>query len=189
MNIRLFSFAVIAACLSGTSIAAPDDGDGKPEVYLNKHFGFNVEGYKYAQSELPCNIDKVLAEKIVNRAKQEGIEIEATGTTAKIRSGDLPVLAIDIEALVLGSEEHTYGTRSHSNLPSARVTAALVKHRPEQSFTSAKHSCAIATLNELTPSSNVLDLGAQGYTVCSAMEECLEDLSSDIVQWVAPQLP
>jgi len=192
MNIRPFFIAapffitVIGTGLSATSFAAPDEA--KPDIYLNKHFGFNVEGYNYKQSELPCNIDKVLSEKIVNDAKQENIRVEATGKASEVRDGDLPVLAIDIEALVLGSEEYTYGTRSRSNLPSARVTVALVKHKPEQSFTSAEHSCAIATLNELTPSTNILDLGSMGHTVCSAMEQCLDDLSKDIVQWVAPQV-
>ncbi len=193
MNIRSFfiaiplSIATLATGLSATSFAA--SGETRPDLYLNKHFGFNVEGYKYEQSELPCNIDKVLSEKIINDAKQEDILIEATGEASEIRGGDMPVLAIDIEALVLGSEEYTYGTKSRSNLPSARVTVALVKHKPKQSFTSAEHSCAIATLNELTPSSDILDLGSTGHTVCSAMEECLDDLSRDIVQWMAPQLP
>jgi hypothetical protein len=91
---------------------------------------------------------------------------------------------MDVEQLVLGGEEHTYGTETHSTLPKVQVTAAVIKGKD---MVTAKHTCAIATLREFTPSSSVLDLGTT-TTVCAATRKCLKDLSKDIVDWVAPQL-
>jgi hypothetical protein len=157
-----------------------------PLVYINKNLGFNVEGYKYGQSEFPCNIDTVLVQNLIERSKAEGIRMESVATADKIRNGVIPVLAIDIEQLVLG-ENFRFGAKGQSNLPRVQVTAALVTGKGDNDFVMAKHSCAIATLNELTPSSNVLDLGTVA-TVCSATHKCLRDLSKDIVQWIAPQM-
>ena len=112
--------------------------------------------------------------------------MEAASTPDKISNGVIPVLAIDIEQLVL-NEQFRFGTKSASNLPSVKVTAALITGKGEEGFVTAKHSCAIATLNEFTPSSNILDMGTTA-TVCSAARKCLDDLSKDIVQWIAPQV-
>src|SRR5690606_27475303 len=98
-----------------------------------------------------------LVEQIVARAKSSNIRMEATGSADKILNAEIPVLAIDIESLVLGSKEYTFGTRSSSNLPSVKVTAALIDNNNPENLVMAQHSCAIATLNQLTPSSNVLD--------------------------------
>ena len=178
---------VLFACSSTVSLAQQESRPELRQVYINENFGFNVEGYKYEQSELPCEIDRVLVEKIIQRAPSSGLDVEAVHTADKIHNGEVPVLAIDIEALVLGSEEYTYGTHHTSNLPSVRVTAALFDKALPNGFSNAKHSCAIATLNELTSSSNILDMGT-GHTVCSATRRCLTDLSNDIIDWVAPQL-
>ncbi len=155
-----------------------------PQIYLNQNLGFNVEGYKYEQAQYPCNIDAVLVESLLNQSRSSGIRMEAVSTIDKIRNGVIPVLAIDIEQLVLG-ENFQFGAKSHSNLPRVQVTAALI--RDQDNFVTAKHNCAIATLNEFTPSSNILDMGTAA-TVCSATRKCLRDLSKDIVQWVAPQI-
>lgn len=184
MKRQLLSISLVIACLSVTATAETDD----PQIYVNQNLGFNVEGYKYAQSELPCDIDKVLVGQIVQKASAKDMRMEAVGTADKLRNGIIPVLAIDIEALVLGSDEYTFGTRSRSNLPSVKVTAALIQKDLPGGIVTAKHSCAIATLNDLTPSSNVMDLGTYGYTVCSATHKCLKDLSNDIVGWVEPQI-
>lgn len=184
MKRQLLPLSLLLICVANTSLA--DEDADTPDVYLNKNIGFNVEGYKYTQSEYPCEVDKVLVEKLVERAASSNLDIEATGAAEKIRNGQIPVLAIDIEGLVL-DEEHAFGTRSHSNLPSVRVMAALVNNKAPEGFTTAKHSCAIATLSELTPSSNVLDLGTYG-TVCSVTHDCLGDLSKDIIEWVKPQI-
>jgi hypothetical protein len=155
-----------------------------PQAYINENFGFNVKGYNYKQSEFPCDIDKNLVALLLERGKKEGIRMEAARTADKIRNGAVPVIAIDVEQLVLGSKEHTYGAGSHSTLPKVQVTAAVIKG---DDIVTAKHTCAIAALSELTPSSSVLDLGTTA-TVCSATRRCLKDLSKDIIDWAAPQL-
>lgn len=166
-------------------IAAESPSDSNtPFIYVNQNVGFNVPGYKYAQSEFPCDIDKVLVKNLISRAKTTGIRLEAISTADKINNGVIPVLAIDIEQLVLGEEQ--FGTKRDSNLPKVQITAALIKSKGD--FSTAKHTCAIATLNEFTPSSNILDLGSNGATVCSATRKCLRDLSKDVMEWVEPQL-
>lgn len=160
---------------------------GKADIYLNKNLGFNVEGFNYAQDKLPCDIDTALVDKIIERAQAKGLAMEAVGTADKIQNGEIPVLAIDIEGLALGSKEYTFGMKTTSNLPAVRVTVGLLNAASPNSVNTAKHGCAIATLNELTPSSSVLDMGT-AHTICSATYKCLNDLSNDIVQWVLPQL-
>jgi len=151
-------------------------------VYVNQNIGFNVPGYKYSQSEFPCDIDKVLVKNLISQAKKEKIQLEAVGTPDKIKNGEIPVLAIDVEELVLG--KHQFGAKSDNTLPKVQIMAALIKGKD---FVTAKHTCAIATLNEFTPSSNILDLGTTA-TMCSATRKCLRDLSNDVVQWMAPQV-
>ncbi|HEY7886023.1 MAG TPA: hypothetical protein VIC08_13855 [Cellvibrionaceae bacterium] len=174
--------SLLTLCLSAASWANADT----PQLYLNQNLGFNVPGYNYAQSEYPCDLDKVLVQSIIDRGAAQKLQIEAAGTADKLQNASIPVLAIDIEALVLGEEQ--FGTRSRSNLPSVKVTTALIHEDLPEGFVTATHSCAIATLNQLTPSSNVLDMGTYGHTVCSATHKCLNDLGKDIVQWVKPQL-
>lgn len=168
--------------------AAPDAAPleaKKPLVYINQNIGFNVKGYKYKQSEFPCEIDKVLVTNLVDQAKREGINLEPVGTADKILNGVIPVVAIDIEQLVLGNEKRQFGTKQENPLPKVQVTVALIKGKND--MVTAKHTCAIMTLNEFTPSTNVLDLGS-GTTVCSATRKCLKDLSKDVVEWVSPQI-
>lgn len=175
------------ACLPINAMATPKDATA-PQLYLNKNLGFNVKGYNYGQSEFPCEVDAVLVDQIVKVAGAENIKVEATGSAAKLRQESVPVLAIDIEALALGTKEFTFGTEFRGQLPSVKVTAALINKAIPEGFVTASHSCAIATLNEVTPSSSVLDLGSNGVTVCSATHRCLEDLGKDIVQWLEPQI-
>ncbi|GGY85099.1 hypothetical protein GCM10011613_32760 [Cellvibrio zantedeschiae] len=157
-----------------------------PLVYVNQNLGFNVKGFKYKQSEFPCGIDKVLVENLVEQARADGIRLEPVATADKIRNGVVPVLAIDVEQLVLGGEGRQFGTKQDSNLPKVQVTAALVKGK--NNMVTAKHTCAIMTLNEFTPSSNILDMGSNGVTVCAATRKCLKDLSKDVVEWIEPQI-
>lgn len=173
--------SAIALSLFAVATAAKE-----PQVYLNQNIGFNIKGYNYEQAELPCDIDAVLVKNLIKRSKAAGIRMEAVTTPEKIRNGVIPVVAIDIEKLVL-NEEFRFGTKSSSNLPFVQVTTALITGQGEDGFVTAKHSCAIANLNEFTPSSNILDLGTVA-TVCSATRKCLGDLSKDIVQWIAPQV-
>lgn len=184
MKSRNLSAALLFSCISMAGLAQADDS--APDIYLNQNLGFNVEGYSYAQSEFPCEIDTTLVAKIVERATSKGIRMEAAGTADKLLNGKVPVLAIDIEALALG-QEFTFGTDTRTNLPSVKVTAGLIDEALPDGVVTAKHSCAIATLNQLTPSSNIMDMGTT-HTICSAAHKCLNDLSNDIVEWVGPQL-
>ncbi len=184
MKLNNLAAGLLFAGLSAASLA--QSSDATPDIYLNQNLGFNVEGYNYAQSEFPCEINTTLVNKIVERATEKGIRMEAAGTADKLLNGKVPVLAIDIEALALGSD-FTFGTETRSNLPSVKVTAGLIDEKLPGGAVTAKHSCAIATLNQLTPSSNIMDLGTT-HTMCSAAHKCLNDLSNDIVEWVSPQL-
>ena len=103
-----------------------------PLVYVNKHIGFNVKGFKYTQKEYPCHIDEALVGDLIEQARVKGIRLESVGTIDKIRNGVVPVLAIDIEKLVLG--ERKFGVRDNSNLPMVEVTAALVKGKNNLSY-------------------------------------------------------
>src|SRR5690606_19940345 len=105
--------------------------------------GFNIEGYKYEQAEFPCNVDTVLVKNLVERSKKAGVQMEAVATADKINNGVIPVVAIDIEQLVL-NKEFRFGTSSKSNLPFVQVTTALITGKGETGFVTAKHSCAIA---------------------------------------------
>ncbi|WP_039913377.1 hypothetical protein [Cellvibrio mixtus] len=184
------SLLILAFACPIAAFAAPDSaptGTHTPLVYINQNVGFNVPGYKYKQAEFPCDIDKVLVGNLVEQANVDGINLEPVGTADKILNGSVPVLAIDIEQLVLGEDKkRQFGTKRSSNLPKVQVTVALVKGK--QDIVTTKHTCAIMVLNEFTPSSNVLDLGTPGTTICSATRKCLKDLSSDIVNWMAPMV-
>lgn len=184
---KLSLLILIFACpLVALAESEPAPLDAKaPLVYVNQNLGFNVEGYKYKQSEYPCEIDKVLVSNLVDQSRADGIRLEPVSTVDKIRNGTIPVLAIDIEQLVLGNEKRQFGTRQSSNLPKVQVTAALIKGKD---MVTAKHTCAIMTLNEFTLSTDVLDMGSTGTTVCSATRKCLNDLSKDIVDWISPQV-
>lgn len=181
-----YSLLILALLAPLLAIAADEHplSSKAPLVYVNKNIGFNVPGFKYKQSEFPCDIDKVLVSNLVEQAKTEGIRLEPVGTASKVLNGVIPVLAIDVEQLVLG-EDHQFGTKRDSNLPKVQITAALVKGK--NNIVTAKHTCAIMTLNEFTPSGNVTDLGS-AVTVCSATRKCLQDLSKDVVGWIEPQI-
>lgn len=187
LNRALVKLTLITLSLSAVVLSQPSfASDESKLVYLNQNIGFNVTGYKYEQSQFPCDIDKVLVQRLTEQAKTRGIQLEPVATADKILNGVVPVVAIDVEQLVLGGKERQFGTKQTSPLPKVQITAALVKGKDE--IITAKHTCAIMTLNEFTPSTNVLDLGSTGTTVCSATRKCLKDLSKDVVDWVIPQL-
>jgi hypothetical protein len=183
-----FALLTLAISCPLVALAEPESplSANAPLVYVNKNIGFNVPGYKYKQSEFPCDIDKTLVGNLIERAQTQGIRLESIGTRDKILNGVIPVLAIDVEQLVLGGEGRQFGTKQDSSLPKVQITAALVKNK--DNIVTAKHTCAIMTLNEFSPSSDVLDLGSNGVTVCSATRKCLQDLSKDVVEWIEPQI-
>jgi hypothetical protein len=171
-------------CLLSVSARATEPA--ATHAYINQNIGFNVPGYKYTQSEFPCKVDKILVEEITKRGTKEGITIEPVATIDKIRNGVVPVIALDIEQMVLGSgKESQFGTKVDYGLPKMQVTAAVIKGND---IITAKHTCAIVNLNEFTPSNNVLDLGTPGVTYCKAMRKCIRELSKDVIDWAAPQL-
>lgn len=176
--------AVLTIAL-GLPFFAMADNDKAPLVYINQNIGFNVEGYNYVQSEFPCDINRVLVKNLIEKAKTKDITLEPVGTAAKINNGVVPVLAIDVEQLILG--EKKFGAKRDSKLPKVQITAALIKGKE---VITAKHTCAIMTLNDLTPSSDVLDMGSTAgtATVCAATRKCLKDLSKDVVEWIEPQI-
>ncbi len=187
---KLLSMATLTLVASYVQ-ANEDVGGGSASLILNKNLGFNVKGFNYDQKQFPCDIDKVLIDKIVEKAKKDKITIITSGNSKVINKATIPVLAIDIDGLSLGDKGPKYGKNIDTALPSVKATVALIDKKSAEGFVTAKHSCAIATLNEVTPAagSNVLDLGGFGVTVCSATHKCLNDLSSDIIDWVKPQLP
>ena len=187
MKIPLFCLLLSLTCAGAFSWAEP--AEPETQLYLNRNFGFNVEGYKYDQETFPCDLENKLVESLILQGSRKGLMIEAVGTSDKVFNSEIPVLAIDIDSLVLGSSEHNYGKRTRNTLPSVGVTAALILDYENAKYDTAKHSCAIATIQEVGPSgSNVLDLGTYGTTVCSATHKCLGDLSKDIIEWIRPQL-
>ncbi len=176
----LMRITLLAMCVIAPAINAAEQ---KPLVYINKNLGFNVPGYKYTQSEMPCNIDIQLVAMLEKYGAKAGLDMETVSTIDKIQNGTIPVLLMDIEQLVLG-KDYQFGDKTKHTLPKVQVMAAVTKGTEIQT---AKHTCAIATLNEFTPSSSVLDLGVP-VTVCSATKKCLRDLSKDIIEWLAPQV-
>jgi len=184
MKIFPLVFALAFPLVAIAETESPSLPANAPVAYINKNIGFDVKGYNYKQSEYPCNIDKVLVDDLVEQSKVAGIRLEPVGTIDKIRNGVVPVLAIDIEQLVLGDQKRQFGVKRDSKLPKVQVTAAVFKGND---MVTAKHTCAIMTLNEFTPSSDVTDLN-NGVTVCQATRKCLQDLSKDVVEWMAPQV-
>ena len=180
---KLIHVTLISLCILAPAINA---NEHQTQVYVNQNIGFNVPGYKYEQSEFPCNIDKTLVNLLIEKGTKANLKMEAVLTTEEINNDIIPVLLIDIEQLALG-QKYTFGTKTKSNLPKVQVTAGILKGKGMPMET-AKHTCAIATLNELTTSTDVLDLGHTGTTVCSATKRCLQYLSKDIIEWLEPQV-
>jgi len=190
MKTFLFITLITLTLFSSSADAVEKSDINASTILLNKGIGFNVEGFKYDQSSFPCEINKVLVKKLVEQGLSKNIKVKTTDDLEKILNAKVPVLAIDIETLSLGSKGPKYGTKRDSPLPSVTVTAALIRNQSKAGFVTEKHSCAIMTLSELTSSmtDNVLDLGSDGVTVCSATHQCLNDLSKDIIEWLEPEI-
>src|SRR5690554_6865422 len=124
MKLPALCLSVVGALMSATVWA-----DGTPQIYLNENFGFNVEGYNYTQAEYPCAIDKVLVEKIVERGQSNDLNIEAVSTAEKIHNAEVPVLAIDIDALVLAVKNSPLATAYSAICPAFRAPSARLMNR------------------------------------------------------------
>jgi hypothetical protein len=96
-----FPLVVALVALSACS-STPQLTSDAPLVYVNQNFGFTVPGYKYDQSEIPCEIEPKLVKSLIESAALKNIRLEAVSTPDKINNNQgIPVLAIDINGLVL----------------------------------------------------------------------------------------
>lgn len=181
----LTPISILALTLAAPFVTAASLSADAPLIYVNENFGFNVKGYKYEQSEIPCEIDKNLVASLIERGAEKNIRIEAVKTADKIRSKKVPVLLVDIDGLILGGK-HSYGMKKSNDLPSIKITTALVNNA-KNTHTLESHQCSIMALHEFSPSSSILDMGNTA-TVCSATRKCVKDLSKDLVEWLKSQL-
>ncbi|MDU0355253.1 hypothetical protein RS130_16280 [Paraglaciecola aquimarina] len=172
--------------MTGSTGASTDS----TSLYLNRDLGFNVEGYNYQQKEFPCDVDKVLVKDIVARGTKQNLTIETVATGDSIPQSTAPILAIEIDHLNLGKKGFNFGnTKAKNALPSMKVTVGLIRNEEQGGTLLAEHSCAILTLNQVSPAnSSILDMGTYGLSVCDVTHKCLTDLSHDIVDWVTTQL-
>ena len=178
---KLLQITLIGLCALSSNLQADET---KPLVYINKNIGFNVDDYKYDQPSFPCDIDKNLVELIISQGDKSDINMESVGTADKIKNGTIPVVLIDIEKLVLG-EDHKYGETGISNLPKIQITAGILKGEDLQT---AKHTCAIATLNNPIFSTDIITDNRAPVAKCEAVNKCLKDISKDVVEWLKPQV-
>ena len=154
-------------------------------IYLNENLGFNIPGYKYKQTELPCEVDKYIVEQLIKDAPEKGFHIEGVTTRDKILNGEIPVLAIDIDGIYYGREGTGYGTVKRSDaLPSINITTAIFYGESGKQYKTEKHACGFASLAEISPSaSSVMDLGTS-KTICGVMKVCIKELNRDIFNWL-----
>lgn len=169
----------LTLALATPSVLAEKNAD----LYINQNIGFNVEGYKYTQQEFPCQLDQLLVSHLIDESEQRQIQARAIGSYEEINNGVIPVLAIDVEQLVL-TEDVQYGPKSQHPLPKVAVNTALVVG---DEVVMQPHSCAITALSEFTSSSNILDMGTVA-TVCTAINRCVNRMSDDIIEWVQPKI-
>lgn len=178
---------LLALALASTLTQAAKLSADAPLVYVNENFGFNVKGYRYEQSQIPCKLDTYIVKSLIKKAAAKNIRVEAVHTAEKIHSKEASVLVIDIDGLILGGKDRSYGMKKTNKLPSIKITAALVNNATS-THAIEKHQCSIVALHEFSPSSNILDLGHTSATVCSAARKCARDLSADLVKWLGSQL-
>jgi hypothetical protein len=156
----------------------------KPDMYINANVGFNVPGYNYQQNNLPCDVDKALINQVVKQGKKSGLEFRPVKDKESILNGIIPVLAIDFETLILGQDGFNFGAENAGILPASEVTVAIITG---DSVVTSSHQCAITSLKELTPASDILDLGPV-HSVCSATQQCMKKLGNKVFTWLENKL-
>lgn len=176
IQITLISLCIIAPTTNSNEL--------KPLVYINKSIGFNVEGYKYQQPALPCDVDIHLVELMRKRGNKSGLTMEVVEGKEKIKNGTIPVILIDIEQLSL-RQSKTYGESNNFNLPKIQITAGILKGDEIQI---AKHTCAMTKEDKFTMPTDKILLNHPNISICSEAQKCLKDLSKDVVFWVKSQL-
>lgn len=178
----LLYITLLSLCMvNATTLHAKDSN---PLVYVNKHVGFNIEGYNYKQPALPCDVDKRLVELLVKKADNADIDMQIVDSKEKVENGDVPVVLIDFEQLTLG-EDHNYGTEANFNFPKIQINAGVLKN---QELQTAKHTCAIALSTPSVMPTDVVKYNVPAVSICTEAQKCLEDLSTDVVDWLKPQV-
>lgn len=177
----LLSTVMLSICTLTTTVNA---SEASPTVYVNQHVGFNVEGYKYDQPALPCDVDKNLVDLLVKNGNKANLSMQAVGTKEEIQNGTVPVVLVDIEQLAL-KHNKSYGKSNNFNLTKIGITAAVLK---DGALTTAKHTCALTSEDNLTMPTDEILLNHANVEVCHEAQKCLEDLSKDVIDWAKPQI-
>lgn len=168
----LVSVLLVTAC-SGTPTV---NGDAKT-VYINENVGFAVKGYSYKQDGLVCDIDNYLVNALVDKAAAKNIKL----VRVKTASQQGPLLALDIESLVLGQNKREY-IGNNAVEPEIGVAAGLLVKGRSPELTTISHQC-VAFSDQMA-----LSNAAAGSSNCSSLNKCARRVSGDIVDWVVPQI-
>ena len=151
-----------------------------------KKWGLTYPVINTTQSELPCKIQETMVTELEKKAAGKNIRVERISSADKLATLSGPLLAVDIESLVLGDKEHSYGVKSTNALPAIEITSAYIDKK-SGNYTTKKHQCSYSGLSDFTPTSDITDLGGGNTSVCSATQKCLSKLSTDVIKWVEPQ--
>lgn len=168
----LASLLLVAACSSTSTVS----GNAKT-VYINENVGFAVKGYSYEQDGLVCDIDKYLVTALVDKAAAKNINLVRT----KVVSQQGPLLALDIESLVLGQNERAY-IGNNAVEPKIGVAAGLLIKGRAPELTAISQQC-VAFSDQMA-----LSNAAAGGSNCSSLNKCARRMSGDIIDWLAPQI-
>lgn len=163
----LASILLMAACSS-----TPTANGSAKTVYINENVGFAVKGYSYKQDGLVCDIDNYLVGAMVDKAASKNINL----IRVKTASQDGPLLALDIDALVLGQ------SAGAAVEPEISIKAGLLVEGRSPELTTTGHQC-VAFSDQMA-----LENLAGGRSNCSNLNKCARRVSADIVDWLAPQL-
>lgn len=168
----LASILLMAACSSTATM----NGNAKT-VYINENVGFAVKGYSYKQDGLVCDIDNYLIDAMVDKAAAQNINLVRVKTVSQ----NGPLLALDIESLVLGQNKRTY-IGNNAVEPEVGVAAGLLIEGRTPELTTISHQC-VAFSDQMA-----LNNSAGGSSNCSSLNKCARRVSADIVDWLAPQI-
>lgn len=168
----LTSVLLVAACSSAPTV----NGDAKT-VFINENVGFAVKGYSYEQDGLVCDIDNYLINTLVDRAAEKNINLVRVKTAAQ----QGPLLALDIESLVIGQNKRDY-VGNNAVEPEIGVAAGLLVKGRAPELTTISHQC-VAFSDQVALSNT-----AGGSSNCSNLNKCARRMSGDIIDWLAPQI-
>lgn len=176
MKKGLITLAVLAPVLVACS-SAPTLKSNAKTVYINENVGFAVKGYSYKQDGLVCDIDNYLVSALIDKAAAQNINLVRVKTATQ----QGPLLALDIESLVLGQNQREY-IGNNAVEPEIGVAAGLIIKSRVPELTSISQQCV--AFSDQMAISNV----AGGNSNCSSLNRCVRRVSGDIIDWLAPQL-